>query len=93
MPSRKVHNYICKLFGINPKLANKVNREIDLPSKWLGKKHRILFHNFDLSTYLLFAKYKFNPDIINIWYLHKLVDEMSKDKNMKKIFELLERLL
>jgi len=93
MPSRKVHNYVAKLLGINEKLANTINKDIDRPAKWLGKKHRILFHDFDLSTYLLLAKYKFNSKAILAWYAHKLVDEIAKDKNMRRLFELLEKIL
>lgn len=93
MPSRKVHNYIAKLFGIDEKFANKINREIDLPAKYLGKKHRILFHDFDISTYLLLAKYNFEPKAILAWYIHKFVDETAKDKNMRMLYKLLEALL
>ncbi len=92
MPTRKVHNKICELFGIDYRLANEINRDIDFPSKFLGKKHRVLFHNYDLSTLLLLAKYKFNKDAILAWYLHKTVDEISKDKRMKTLFKLLELL-
>ena len=93
MPSRKVHNFFCKIFGIDEKLANKINRDIDFPSKFLGKKHRILFHDFDLSTILLLSKYKFSPEVLTAWYLHKLLDELSKDKKMKELFDILEKLL
>ena len=92
MPSRKVHNYVCKLFGIDPEVADKVNRDIDYPSRFLGKKHRILFHDVDVYTLLLLSKYNFESDALLTWYLHKLTDDLSRDKNLKIIFKILELL-
>jgi len=88
MPSRKVHNKVCEIFGINPKLADKVNRDIDYPSRYLGKDHRILFHDLDVDTMLLLAKYDFNPEAVLTWYLHKIVDEkVSKNQKLKELLE------
>ena len=41
MPSGRVHRLDAKSSGY----SNKVNEVIDGPYKWLGGKHRILFHD------------------------------------------------
>lgn len=44
MPNRDIHNLICELAGINPKIANQTNHMMDLPSQIMGSQHRKLFH-------------------------------------------------
>ena len=43
MPSRKVHEALDMLvFG---KKHTRVHRALDMPSMWLGERHRVLFHD------------------------------------------------
>ena len=42
--NRDMHNLIAKYFGIPENVANIINREMDLPSQYLGSHHRKYFH-------------------------------------------------
>lgn len=50
MPNRDKHNLICKIMGIDPKVADKTNKLMDLPSQVYGSQHRKLFHGQHTDT-------------------------------------------
>ena len=52
MPSHRVHREITRLLLGKP--HSKVHRAIDFPYKFLGRKHRVLFH--DPFTSVLVAR-------------------------------------
>jgi hypothetical protein len=85
MPSHKLHKYVDKLmFG---KAYPEVHKALDKPCFWLGKKHRILFHD-PLSAMIL--AYKASNDSYG-WlsgYMHTWLDKKcSKDKMFKAFLE------
>ena len=45
--NRRGHNYFTKLMfpGLNDRLVNAVNRELDAPSAYLGPGHRVANHD------------------------------------------------
>jgi len=45
MPSRVSHNEFARFLGIDSRIANLVNREMDAPAKWLGPSHRKVNHD------------------------------------------------
>jgi len=84
LPSRRVHNLVDKaLLG---RSYDSVHRAIDQPYKYLGKRHRILFH--DPLTATLASGGKPAPAT-----LHILLDNIcSKDRRLGELLELLARL-
>ncbi len=87
MPSREVHNKLAKILGYD----KQVDRLIDLPVKWLGRKHRILFHTPEEA-----ATIGMTIDGIKGAYggiMHVEVDRAaSADKNLRDILELWARI-
>lgn len=56
MPSRKKHVKLIRLV-LGEDIANKyefVHKIKDYPAKFLGKKHRKLYHDFDTFLYFFF---------------------------------------
>jgi len=84
MPSKKVHKYFERLI-----LGKEydVGRIIDKPAKYLGKKHRILFHDTETALILGLLKRDINYSIATL--LHIALDKSIKGKTAK----LLERFL
>lgn len=76
MPNREDHNLLNKL--ILGRTYDKVNRAIDLPSKYLGREHRRFFHD-DITSLILFAK---DPGLGAASVLHRALD---RSPNLKKI--------
>ncbi len=92
MPNRKVHNYIGKMLGLDPRLVNAVNRDMDKPSRYLGPSHRKVMHS-DIDAVMLMFKYK-NPQAMIASKVHQLTDQLaSSDPNLRKILAALEAFL
>ena len=93
MPSRKIHNKVAKLIfpEYDMEKIDKVNKEIDAPSKIFGPRHRKYFgHDLNLLTLLYLSE---DPDRIPLWFIHNELDKVaSKDKELKKLMELIELL-
>jgi len=79
MPSRKVHKLIDRIFLGEE--FNEVHAFKDRPAKWLGKKHRKLFH--DHITNLLIGV-AFGEKAFLSAVLHDLVDFGSTEVKKKK---------
>jgi len=81
MPSRKVHEYLSKLFFGKP--YGKIHRVLDFPSKWLGRKHRILFHDM-FSASLIGMGISDDPMAPYVAQYHVIFDEIcSEDRDFK----------
>jgi len=79
MPSRKVHEMIDQLlFG---KKFTHVHRLKDFPSKFLGSRHRILFH--DIETDMLIGL-RYGIDAMLSAYIHDLVDFATTEAKRKR---------
>lgn len=77
MPSRKVHEWFDKL--ILGKKTN-VHKLMDYPAKFLGKKHRVLFHGPEVPLFFL-SLGKNDEAISSIG--HILLDKTFKGKTAK----------
>src|SRR5438046_7149209 len=85
MPSRRVHNYTCKVFL--GKSFDRVHAEIDRPFKWLGRRHRILNHT-PAEAALMARRVSSDPRAVSAAMLHLHYDELcSKDPQLRKTLE------
>lgn len=75
MPTRKIHNQVTALFfgEDTAKKLEWVCAMKDKPSKWLGRGHRVLFH--DHATNLAIGIFSRDPTAWAIAELHDLVDQ------------------
>lgn len=76
MANRKVHDYIAKILtGKDLDEIDKINRDIDEPYKWLGRYHRVLYHNKNplSGDSLLINRGKFDREVIR--QIHIWLDE------------------
>ena len=79
MPRREVHEMIDQLlFG---KKFTHVHMLKDFPSKFLGARHRVLFH--DNMTNLLIGM-RYGSEALLSAYLHDLVDFATTEAKKKK---------
>ena len=89
MPSRRVHNYTCKI--ILGKCFDKVHAEIDRPVKWLGRRHRILNHT-PAEAALIARRVSSDPRAVSAAMLHLRYDELcSKDPQLRQRLEYIAR--
>lgn len=88
--ARRVHNYVCRT--ILGKSYDEVNSAIDGPYKFLGKSHRVLFHDPISAVVVGFTNSKgFNGSLAGL--LHVGVDWLcSQNKDIKKVLEVLPSL-
>ena len=89
VPSRKSHNYFSQLvFGDS---YDKVHAYIDGPYKWLGRKHRRLYHTQkEAFTIGLMLTGTASGGLAGA--AHVLLDsECSENKELKKILETQEK--
>ena len=89
MPSHEVHRLIKKmLFGESDA---KVDRLIDYPVRFLGFKHRILFHDKETLRllYLLYGEKGLRDGVLHLFLdnhirinsdLHRILKEIAKRK-------------
>jgi hypothetical protein len=74
MPGRKVHEIVDVL--LLGQKCSQVHKMIDLPSIWLGKGHRVLFH--DEPTALLIGYVVGGPKGALSALLHIWLDRFSR---------------
>ena len=72
---------------VDEKLIDKVNKEIDLPSSYLGKSHRRERHDMK-SAVILSMLEGGNPEVLLIANAHLLLDQ---NKNLQKVIKVLGR--
>jgi hypothetical protein len=69
------------------KAFGEVHRLIDMPVLWLGRKHRVLFHDYH-EAFVLGALASTDYRSASAGYLHVWVDKLcSEDKYFKKWLE------
>jgi hypothetical protein len=89
MPNRKLHNAFAEAFGIDRKVANEVNRTMDLPSKWMGPSHRSRRH--DLPYVVMLGLKMKSAQATQAGLLHIALDELStKNAEARKLLRLME---
>jgi len=85
VPSRRIHSMVTRM--LLGKDYEWLHCLIDFPSRWLGKRHRILMHS-DVDP-LITLVMTGDPDAALAHYLHIKLDRMcSRDKKLEKILEL-----
>lgn len=72
MPTYQVHKLFRKLLGLEKYWW--VDKLVDYPSRFLGRKHRKLFH--DLETTLLLYLLTGDVNVVKAHLLHILVDKL-----------------
>lgn len=89
MPGRRLHNKIAKLFGIDEKLADEVNKLTDIASKFAGPRHREIWGHSKTDPILfsiLFGDWR--AGMANL--IHQKLDELESRKETRKLIKLLE---
>jgi len=91
MPRGRVHDLVAKalLPWVSMRKIRRVNRLMDLPHRWLGEKHRVLFH--DLPQVLaLFGR---DPEELAVALVHLALDKMESllPKKIRQKWRLVER--
>jgi len=91
VPSWRVHAFVDRtLFG---KSYHKIHRRLDEPFKYLGRGHRVLFHDFPTAYLVALDCYPGDPNAVEAAYGHILLDEQcSADPGYKKLLEKLAML-
>jgi hypothetical protein len=86
LPGLDVHRLFDQTFF--GKSYYKIHREIDLPFKVLGKKHRILFHD-PLSAQILAQRcYPNDPNAVVAAYGHIFLDNLcTEDPEFRRFLE------
>ena len=88
MPSHRIHCYVDRmLFG---RSFWKLHREIDMPYLFLGRKHRVLFHDGFSSVIIARGLYPGDQEAETAALVHCHIDVMcSEDPFFKKQLEFL----
>jgi hypothetical protein len=91
MPGSEVHTYVDRLlFG---RSYWRIHLGMDRPYKYLGKYHRILFHDPLLATVIARKQYPNDPNAIVAAQCHIALDNIcSRNRGLKKALERLARL-
>ena len=84
MPGREVHAYVDKLlFG---RSYWRIHREMDRPYKYLGKSHRILFHDPVLAYMIAGKQYPDDVTAIAAAQCHIALDNLcTRNPGFKRI--------
>jgi len=83
MSDHETHRRFSRLFGLD---SSKVDKYIDRPYKFLGRKHRKLRH--DVAT-IVYLGLKDGEEAMISAYLHVLLDE---DRSLARLFKSLKEL-
>jgi hypothetical protein len=86
VPGWRVHAFVDRtLFG---KSYYKIHRRLDEPFLYLGRVHRLLFHDFTTAYFVALDCYPGDPNAVLAAYEHILLDEQcSADPEYKKLLE------
>jgi hypothetical protein len=89
MPKHKTHKYFARL--LLGKAYSKVDKQIDLPYVWLGRKHRALFHTYYEAFcvgYITSGEWKGAlAGVYHVWLDRKC----SEDPRFKKFMDWMSR--
>jgi len=81
MPDRRTHELFCQL--LLGKKYIQVHRLMDMPSLWMGRKHRQLFHDF-FGACLASALTR-DPKAFLAAQLHIMLDQKRINPNLVKL--------
>ena len=81
MPERYVHEKISRI--LLGKKYSKVHKIMDYPVRYLGRKHRILFHDILSASLIGFLTYGWDGALAGI--LHLITDKYFNTKLKKKL--------
>lgn len=86
VPGWRVHAFVDRtLFG---KSYSKIHRRLDEPVKYLGRSHRVLFHDFPTAYLVARDCYPGDSNAVFAAYGHILLDEQcGADPGYKKLLE------
>jgi len=83
MPSHKIHCYVDRvLFG---KSYWRLHRQIDMPFLFLGKKHRVLFHDFFTPVAIAQKLYPDDPRAEESALVHVEIDLLCSSNALFKM--------
>lgn len=84
MPERRIHNYTTKL--LLGKTFDEVHRVLDGPVKFLGRKHRVLYHEPAEAALIGYEIAGFEGALAAL--LHVTVDELcSREKRLSGLIK------
>lgn len=85
LPSHRVHRFLShQLLG---KEFREIHRALDLPAKWLGARHRQLYHTLPEAARIA-KTISDDPDAIMAAFLHIHYDEMcTRDPQLRAMLE------
>ena len=90
MPSHRVHLFLDQL--ILGKKYPKIHKFLDNPVYFLGKRHRILFHDPAMALLVAQKEYPGDPKAILSAQIHIRVDNLcSLSPEFKKMLQKMER--
>jgi hypothetical protein len=91
LPGWRVHAFMDRIWL--GKSYWKIHRKMDEPVVFLGKKHRVLFHDFPSACMIAEDCYPGDPDAVASALIHISTDEQcSADPEYRKFLENMERL-
>ncbi len=86
MPARKEHNKLSKIFL--GKSCNRTHAAIDYPFRFMGRRHRILFHD-PISAALIGYLANGDEGALSGW-MHLAADKCLKPRYAEPIVKILE---
>jgi hypothetical protein len=91
MPGPEVHNYVDRvLFG---RSYWRIHSSMDRPYKYIGRYHRVLFHDPLSATLIARKQYPNDPNAIAAAQCHIALDNIcSRDRDLKRALERLARM-
>jgi hypothetical protein len=91
LPGWRVHRYVDLVFF--GKSYWRIHRRLDAPVLFLGRAHRILFHDSLTATLVARECYPGDPNAIAAANMHIFIDNLcSSDPSFKKYLESMELL-
>jgi len=82
MPDREIHRYISTLF--TGKSHDEIHKVLDGPVKFLGRKHRVLFHNPTEAAMIGYRLAGVEGALVAL--MHVTVDQVcSRDKKLERM--------
>lgn len=91
MPGLEIHTYVDKLFF--GRSYWRIHREMDRPYKYLGKYHRVLFHDPLLAYVIARKQYPNDPNAIAAAQCHIAIDNLcTRNPEFKRALARLAKL-
>ncbi len=105
IPNRPLHNWFAEFLGIDPRIADLVNENMDAPSKTLGPRHRIVRHDLPYAVRLAAQANRITvrngkntrqatpPEVLAAFAAHMMLDRASTNPGMRRFFKLVEAMM